>query len=295
MGDIGIGYLIYKYTREKLISYFYLFNPGVIYLSALWGQTESAVAFFALAGLMLLLRKEYIFSFWSIFTSLMIKATMLPLIPIVTAVSLRNKISLKQVALSLLFLFVGLFLLGWLFTDHNFIIWMLTSYKQKFMVGPLNLEYINLNAFNFWSLLLGLERISDKTLFLDLTLNHWAWILSLIFFVPIIFKLFKKRKVDIFFASLIIFYAAFMFLPRMHERYFYPVFVFFPLVLYKFHKFKKIYYLISFIFLINLYHWWPRPNIPIIFNFFDLELVERGLSLTNLASFAYLIWKYQLS
>jgi len=57
LGDIGIGYLIYKYTREKLISYFYLFNPGVIYLSALWGQTESAVAFFALAGLMLLLRK----------------------------------------------------------------------------------------------------------------------------------------------------------------------------------------------------------------------------------------------
>jgi hypothetical protein len=84
------------------------------------------------------------------------------------------------------------------------------------------------------------------------------------------------------------YFAAFMFLPKVHERYLYPVFVFFPLILIKFPRFTKIFIILSVVFFINLYHWWWMPRIEFLAILFDFEIVERGLSFVNLAIFAYL-------
>lgn len=286
LGDIGIGYLIYKLTKSKTLSSFYLFNPTVIYLSSVWGQTESFVGFFALLGLTFLIQRRYVKSTLSFFASFMIKATMLPLIVIAGVVLIRNRVRLRQILIILMILLVALFSVGYLFTDHAYISWIVNSYFSKFIVGPFNLGFINLNAFNFWGLVLGFERIPVSAYFLT------AWTMFLPILIFILYRFYRGQ--NIFFACLLISFASFLFLPKMHERYLYPVFIFFPIVLQKFPSLKKAFYILTFSFLINLYHWWWVPYIPSLVSFFDLELVERGLSLINLGVFSYLLWKYRL-
>ncbi len=286
-GDIGIGYLIYKFTKSKLFTSFYIFNPAVIYLSSVWGQTEAFVGFFGLLGLIIIMQKKYLKSTLSVFVSFMTKATMLPALPVLGVLALKNKIQPAQIIKVVVALLILLFTVGYLFTDHAYISWLVNSYISKFIVGPYNLGYLNLNAFNFWGLLLGFERISVQPYTL------LAWVIFLPFLSFILYKLYRGGNV--FFACLLVFFASFLFLPKMHERYMYPVFVFFPFVLHKFPKLKNIFFVLSLIFAINLYHWWWVPYIPTLVPFFDLELVERGSSFINLGAFSYLLWKYQLS
>lgn len=288
LSDIGIGYLIYKFTKKIKLACYYLFNPAVIYLSSVWGQTESFVAFFSLLGIILFLNKKYFRGFWSLFISFLTKASMLPSFPVIALLLIKEKIKPKKVLILIISLIVGVYLIGSMFTDHLPIWWMIRSYKDKFIVGPMNLPFINLNAFNFWGLVLGFGRISDKPYKLV------AWLISIFFFLVILWK-FRQKRTNVFFALVLIFFASFLFLPRMHERYLFPIFVFFPFLLYKFPGLKKVFFLLSGIYLINLYHWWWVPNISPLVAFFDLELVVRGLSAINMISFGYLLWKYQLS
>ncbi len=274
--DIGIGYLIYKVTKKKNLANYYLFNPVTIYLSSLWGQTESVVGLFALVATLSLLKKKYISAFWSMFVSLMIKATMLPLSVILILGALKDRIKLSKVVFLFVCLLFGLFILGFLFTDHAFVNWSVNSYVTKFITGAHSLEFLNLNAFNFWGLVFGIGRISDKP-YLWLT-----WGIASVFYIPVLIKFLKKG--DVFYAALLVFYTSFMFLPKMHERYLYPIFIFFPYVLWKLPKLRKVFYLISGVFLINLMHGWMIPD--------NIDLVMRGLSLVNIACFGYLIWNY---
>lgn len=288
LADIGIGVLIFNYTKSKKLAALYLFNPAVIYLSAVWGQTESFIALFALLGILLFLKKNYFQGFWCFFVSFLTKASMLPAFPVIALQSLKAKMKKQQVIILIICLLAGAYFVGSLFTDHLPIWWLIRNYKDKFIVGPLNLLFINLNAFNFWGLTLGLGQIPDAPYRLT------AWIISGVFFLVILNK-FRQKSTNIFFALAMIFFAAFMFLPRMHERYLFPIFVFFPFILAKFPKLTRVFYLLSGVFLFNLYHGWWIPNIPPLMYLLDLELVERGLSAVNLAAFGYLIWKYQSS
>lgn len=294
ISDIGIGYLIYKYTKKVKYAVFYLFNPAVIYLSSVWGQTESFVAFFGLLGIIKFLEKKYYSGFWSLFVSFLTKASLLPSFPVILIQAVKEKMKLKEIVMLAVFALAGVFLVGSIFTDGSAVTWMIESYRTKFMVGPFNLPYINLNAFNFWGLILGLDRISDKTEFLGIAYSLWAWIIAGSFFAVILNK-FRDKKTNIFFALTLVFTASFLFLPRMHERYLFPAFVFFPILVAKFPKLARAFVLLSAVFLINLYHWWWIPAIPPLMAFFDLELVVRGLSAVNLSVFGYLLWKYQLS
>ena len=83
-----------------------------------------------------------------------------------------------------------------------------------------------------------------------------------------------------------------MFFPRVHERYLYPAIALFPLLLVQKPKLKKIYFVASFIFFLNLYHWWWFPNIPPLVYLLDLEIVERVLSFANLTIFFLLFHDY---
>lgn len=288
ISDIVIGFVIYRVTKVKKLAAYYLFNPATIYLSSLWGQTESFVSLFLLVGVLLTLQKRYIKGLVGLFISFLTKASGLPAFPIIIMQALKNKISFKKITLLILLVLLGTYIVGYFFTDHAPIMWMIDSYKEKFIVGPANLPFINLNAFNFWGLLLGFDRISDKSY------SFVAWMIAIFFFLLVLNK-FRSKNTNIFFALVMIFFASFMFLPRMHERYLFPIFVFFPFLLYKFPKFKILFFALSGIFLINLYHWWWVPNIPILVSLFSLELVIRGLSLINLGIFGYLLWKYQSS
>lgn len=297
IADIGISILIYRFVKKlkgelsaKVFASFFLFNPAIIYVSSVWGQLDSIVSFFALASLLLLLEKNYTKSLSSYFVSIMTKATYVPLSIILFIQSIKNKISLKRLFILFGLLLFYLWLIGVIFIDKSYLFWTILTYVKKIIPGAVTLPYINLNAFNFWGLLFGLERIPDSQELFGLSLNLWGWLVFTPIALIIIHKFIKGR--NIFFSSLILFFAIFMFMPRVHERYFYPVFVFFPLVLFYYPKLKKYFYLLSGVFLLNLYHWWWVPNIPILAYFFDLEWVERFFSFLNFVVFGAILREY---
>ena len=297
LADIGIGYVIYKWIKgegneKKALSYstLFLFNPAIIYLSASWGQLDSVVGFFGLLAAVMILKKKYFSALASFFISIMIKATMVVSGPIFLLKSLQDKVSARKVLKVSLFSIILIWILGNLFIDKSPVIWLIKTYWVKIIPGAVTLPYINLNAFNFWGMILGLARVKEETVFLGFPLYLWAWSISIFFFIVVLWNFWKGK--DFFYALMLIFFVAFMFLPRVHERYLYPIFVFFPLVLIKYPKLTKIFLALSFTFLVNLYHWWWFPRIEPFIIFFDLETVERGLSLTNTIFFGILFKGY---
>ncbi len=297
IADLAIGYLIYKFVKRrsefggKVAASFYLFNPAVIYLSSSWGQIESLVGFFALASFLALISRKYLKSTISMVFSLMTKATMLPLLPIYFFEFFKTKPKFKQILIATTVVIFVLIIFGTLFTDHNYFIWTIRNYWKKFMFGPGNLHFINLNGFNFWGFLLGLHRISDKTMFLRVPLYAWGWILFLPFYLYI-FSLHVGRRKNIFFTLILISLSAFLFLPRMHERYLFPIFVFFPLLLFYIPKLRKYFYLLSGLYLLNLYHWWWFPRIEFLVNLLSLDFVERTLSFLVVFCFFAMLKEY---
>ena len=292
--DLGIGYIIFKYLKgvksestAKIYSSLFLFNPAVIYLSASWGQLESIVGFFGLVSALLIIKLKYISSFLSFFISVMIKVTMLPSSIILLGSALKTRIGKREV-LTIGATFLGLMLvINYIFIGVRPVSWLIFTYVKKFIPGAVTLPFINLNAFNFWGILFGLSPYLDSKLFLGISLYYWAWTIAVAFFALVFYKFIKGS--EIFFSLLILFFAAFMFMPRVHERYLYPVFVFFPIVLAYRKNLLRYFYLLSAIFFINLYHFWWFPRVNYLVYFLDLEIVERLLSVVNLTLFVLVL------
>ena len=336
IADLGISFLIYGFIKKlkgemsaKVVASYFLFNPAVIYLSSSWGQLDSIVSFFGLGAVILILRKRYWPSLSSYFVSIMIKATYVPLALVLGVKALKEKIGFRKLLGLGGVLLLYLFTVGAIFYDKSFVLWTINTYINKVLPGAVTLPYLNLNAYNFWGLILGLERIPDNTLYFGLSLKVWAWALTTIAVGLIILKFittFKKTPTfqvgnelnadmsssfrgnpalqsgedvikgkDIFFTFTVLYFALFMFMPRVHERYLYPVFVFFPLVLAILPKLKKYFFVLSGIFLLNLYHWWWFPKISGLVYILDLDFVERGLSFLNLILFGLILKKYLLN
>lgn len=295
--DLGIGFLIFEYLKgrkginiAKKYASFFLFNPAVIYLSASWGQLDSIVGFFGLASILYLLKSKYLFSFFSIFISIMTKVTFLPASIILLGRSLKDKIPIKEI-LTIIIAFLALMLIiNYIFIGIWPISWLITTYFKKFIPGAVTLPFININAFNFWGIFFGLTPFPDSSILFGLSLYQWGWIITLSFFSAIFYKFMKGS--EIFFALLIAFFTLFMFMPRVHERYLYPIFVFFPIVIAYRKKLTRVFYLLSIVFLINLYHFWWFPEVKYLMYFLDLEIVERLFSVTNLIIFLLLLKTY---
>jgi len=299
--DLGVGLLIYRWARKhmniakaKAVAGVYLFNPAVIYLSASWGQLDSVVSFFAIWALLSLVEKRYVSALWQIFISVMVKATYVPIGLVFLLISLRAKMGLKKAAVLGIFFVLGLYVVGYFFTDSNYIMWLVNMYWRKIIPGAVTLPFINLNAFNFWGLLLGLDRLPDNfEVIFGLTLNKFAWAMGFGFIFLVTY--WYWRGANLFFYILMLFYSIFMFFPRVHERYLFPVIAIFPFVLIAKLGFKKMYYLITAVFFLNLYHWWWFPRINALVYVLDLGFVERTLSLMNLVLFGTLLREYRKS
>ena len=293
--DMALGFLIFKFAKGKtkqpiIYASYFLLNPAIIYLSSSWGQFDSTVTLFALLTIVSLPNHKYFQALTYYFISIMTKATFVPITPILLIQSIKQRISLKTSLLLIFLVILYSYILGFFFIDKNPAIWLFNLYTRKIIQGAVTLPYINLNAFNFWGIVLGLERVEDNLQILRLSLKTWAYLISLPFLLLILRKFTKGA--ELIHTVIILYFTIFMFFPRVHERYLYPAIALFPLLLVQKPKLKKIYLVASFIFFLNLYHWWWFPNIPPLVFLLDLELVERLLSFANLTIFFLLFHRY---
>lgn len=255
ISDLMIGFLIYKIVRKKLseklanlAALFYIFNPGLIFNSAIWGQYDSLAILFLVSTVYFCIIKK----------SPAISAIFFSLACITKPQSL-------QLAPFLFFYFLKNFkLLQWVYSIAAFAVTAVILFIPFFPTNPLYGIYSVLtgstnlftcttcNALNFWGILGDWK--NDMDLFLNIPLLYWGFIM-LIGCLILIFNL-KKLKTDVFYFTLSIsMLAFFMLLTRMHERY---LAYFFPFLVLSFIFLKSkvlmgFYIFFSFIYLLNLY------------------------------------------
>src|SRR3989304_5770901 len=118
LADLGVSLLIYKFILEiskktkaaTLGLLFYLFNPVSIFLSSVWGQTDSLIAFMGLLSFYALYRGKIVLSLPLLFTSLYIKPNWGVFIPLYIFLLIVAKLKLENLIFSLFIIGFGAYL-----------------------------------------------------------------------------------------------------------------------------------------------------------------------------------------
>jgi len=287
--DLGLGFLIYKIvlslSRDKKKAFWamiaFLFNPIVIYNSAVWGQTDALVNLLAVFGAWSLFKKRYFLGIFSFLFSLYFKLSLIIWLPIIGLIIWRNK-DFKKAVLPLIISLMILIIFAIPFVHHgNVFSWLWYLYTNR--VLPRQGNMLSGNAFNFWNLIYGLDlSLSGDLIFLGLPAKIFGLVLTLMVFAFLLFLSLKKKAsfANFLFLMLIFAFAAFLFMTNMHERYLYPIFA--PLtILVALGSVKRIWlYLLSIIHLLNLYTLWWYPPIKSV----KILLEEGDFFLTRVLS-----------
>lgn len=253
--DLATGLLIYKIIKERLnvragniAASLYIFNPGLTFNSAVWGQYDSvAILLLVLSIYYCLIKKNP--ALCAVFFSLawITKPQSLTLVPFLLFFFLKN---FKPVQ--------------WLYALLAFMATAVVVFLPFFPSNPLyGIYFVNIgsanlftcttcNAFNFWGIL-GNWKV-DADLFLNISLLYWSLILlAVLLLVIFIFK--KTRGEILYFTISVSMLASFMLLTRMHERYltyFFP-FIILAAILLKSKILLTFYAFFSLVLLLNLY------------------------------------------
>jgi Gpi18-like mannosyltransferase len=297
IADTAIAYLIFllvKSLRNKIsaIKYaaLFLFLPPSWYLSSLWGQTESLFVLPLITSFYLMYKRYYKLAPLMFLISLMVKPTALLLTPIFLYWWLKRAETreiLWSAFMSMLF-----FILIHIPFNNDGLIWVFDLYRYNIREV---LGYLTANAFNIWGLIYGFSPVSDSLNIFGLSAFHWGLVLYLIFIVYM-FKNLSKLSINKVVSGLtLVSLFSFLFLTRMHERYYYLVFIFLGILSGFDGKVKKLYLLSSAVFLVNLYHFWWVPRVDILVNIFSNVFVEKILIVFNLYVFLILLRRYSAS
>ncbi|MBI3384808.1 NPCBM/NEW2 domain-containing protein [Candidatus Gottesmanbacteria bacterium] len=327
-------------TVGILAASLFLFNPVVIYNSSIWGQTDSIGALLVLLSFYFLITKRY--GLTAIFSavSLFMKTQTLVLLPLLyLGIFLQTK-SLSQLTKSL-----------WIFAGTAIVInlpFLATKTMDRVFDimynSQLYFPYVSMNAYNIWWLFFGRASSSfwDQNLIANLISFKTAGVLLFgaiyTLAIGLVIKTYVRRvtgrvrqladehwqdpsylTVSILTALTLISFAFFMLLTQMHERYIFPLFVFFPILLGVYYcssetrtnnsvnfsppiggsKNKNyflllsiIYFLLSVTTLINLHQVmimnYPDNTLPFLPNTFN-EPLTRAISFLNLLIFLILL------
>ena len=289
LADLGIAYLIYwmfKKKKKAKLGIFgatlFLFNPIIWYNSAVWGQTDAIINFFALLAFILLLERKLMWAVLALLTSFYIKASLLIFAPVFAIIALRQKYKLVEITKALV---VPLLIIGALtlpFSRGEPFGWLYELYRNKIFLQQL--QVITANAFNIWAGIAGIHEQPHTLMLGALTYQAWGLVLfgiSLIYPLYLVYK--KQDYKSVFWALAIISFASFMLLTNMHERYLYPLFPFFTILVVFDKKLLPLYWGVSGLSLVNLYNFWWTPKIQWLIDLLSAgdRLLPRILGFVN--------------
>lgn len=196
---------------------FIMFNPALIFNSAIWGQIDSVLTLFLLCSIIFFIQRRTVFS--SVFFSVgfLIKPQAIS-IALMFVIDLIKNFTLKKLIKLLL---PGSFIatvLTWPFFPSN----PLYNLLVKILHGGSEYPFTSLNAYNLWGIV-GFW-IPNNISFNGLSYQVWGYILLGIYWIIIGYLNYKKKFTTL---SLVTYSTlSFFFLPTMvHERYLYPALV----------------------------------------------------------------------
>ncbi len=301
IADIGVSYLIFSYLSKKgkmktalIITTLWLFNPVVIYNSTVWGQTDSTVNFFGLASVLSLLAGNLAVATLLFTLGFLYKGSLLIFIPIILVYCLKKKFTLKVYVKAIVLSLGVVFLISFPFHPYlDFPLWFVNLYKERIIPGEIG--YLTANAFNFWWLI-NPGKVLDSTKYLFFTARVWGMLITFFLIGFISFRFYKNPKEEkIFFYLSLVAWLSFLFMTRMHERYLYPFFPystilvgFYPITIW-------VYISVSIVHLLNLYHLFWQPEIPVLIDSYNNEWFPKILSVFILFLFLSYVCLVKLS
>jgi len=285
--DLGIAYLIYKICiklKNKSAGYFgaliFLLNPVVWYNSAVWGQTDAVINFFALLSFFLLTRKKIILAAIFLAICLYIKISLIIFLPLFAIYIFKQRYSFTKLIVAITAPSIGLLIVTLLFSYPNEpLSWLIEVYKVNVLGNQL--QVITANAFNIWAFLTGIREQSHNLLFGPLSARDWGYFLFAFAYLPLLYKLWRNpvEKTAVWVFAITAF-SSWMLLTNMHERYLYPLYPYFAILVALNRTLLPLYLGISGINLVNLYNLWWVPNVE----FFRNSLTALNGALTRFLS-----------
>lgn len=321
LSDLGIGWLIYilisnlefgiwKTGKSSiqprnlplLASTFFLFNPAVIYNSSIWGQTDSLSAFLILLAFYCVFKNRYFLFAILAAINVFLKVQSLPFMGLAFIVIMK-KAGTSNALKSIIPSIPTIFLIN------------LPHILKHNLAAPIGVvinslgyfPYASLNAYNLhWLLIKGSsDHYLDSQLVFGLISHKLLGSLLFITFVAILVRHLWKSLTPIpgfsfpelttlFTVSLLTIFASFLFMTEIHERYFFPIYMFGTILVAVNLLKPKLYFLLSISGLLNLHlvmiQNYPENNLP-IFNFLEIYRIPISLvlSLMNLLIFLAVI------
>lgn len=277
LADLGTAVLIFKILEKRVSSKIalaavaiYLFNPALIFNTAVWGQIDSVLTFFLLASTYFLIESEKpILASFAIALSFLIKPQTIALLPIF-GFYLYQKFGFKNLLKSATASLILIFGLSLPFFTTNPIL----GIPAMFLRMSADYPYTSLFAFNFWWLAGGWK--PDSAVNFLVSDQAWGVILWIVSQIIILFWLAKNRRKEDFYLAATFSLLAFFVLPtRVHERYLFPFFPYGLIAAAIFGSFFwLIYGILTLIHFSNLYFVYTYYN-P---NFLKIEVVSQLIS-----------------
>lgn len=302
--DGALAVLIYLFARKiapqkkkvgLIAASFVLFNPVFFYNSAFWGQIDVIPLFFVLWAYYLMEYSKRPFLSALVFTaSLAFKPTTLIFIPMY-ALFYYQKFKLKQTLIAGV-LSVAFFWASFLpFLSNISIVKPFQLYWAN-IIQAQSLPYVTNGAFNAWLFIVRFEDAVKDTMPFILGFSYRVVGYAVVggLSLGILYKAMrmKEKTKGFLISSFLIAFASFLFLTKMHERYFMLPLPFLILMYVKDELLKKWIYVLSFLAFINLYHSWAVPFIKPVFDIIDTPLTYIVLSACAVIVFFLLIVRF---
>lgn len=306
IGDLGLGILIYQLVRALtgkvrqayLAAAFYIFNPVSIFLSGVWGQTDSLVSFFGLASFFTLWLGKVWLSIPLLFLSFYIKPNWGILIPLYLFLLILKKPKVKDIALGLVISFVLFWVTTSPFAKGNVFSFSNWLWRERLLPTATVAHKASVSAFNLHSILLTIDKNLDTDSYLGISVNVWGYI-SFLLINLLTFRYIKRQKVSLNSVILGLFsvgFGSYLFLTNMLERYFFASFV--PMIILIFTSPSLMLWgiLINIAVFANILHAFFRRTWGGLADLFGANnfLLVRIFSLINLTSWVFLLRRLKL-
>lgn len=255
IADVINGFLIFQILKGRVAirsafrtAVFYVFNPVVIFVSAVWGQVDAIITMMMLLISLTVLLNWLIPAATLTAAAMLVKPQGLFMIPLVFF-SMWFKTPIKQWPIAILAgvatVWLGVLPATWTKLSGFANIGM-NLYVPAFIVQPFfwlqtqmrstgdNYPYSTVNAFNIWMLPPPNETWKpDNRILFFLPHHTWGIILLLIAFGLVAWYLYKNRHTvsafPYFLAGSVMLTSYYMLPTRMHERYIFPAIAFLAL------------------------------------------------------------------
>lgn len=256
-----------------------LFNPALIFLSALWGQVDVLPLAFIVWSFYFLFKKSYRTSVFLLCLALLTKQTAILAVPFYLLFFI-NKLTMRKVVESLVIIYLTFVIIYLPFQKTLFDkIFPFVTYSKTALLFSSN--KVSMHAYNFW------QMISPGTNDNNVRLAAQIIVGSFLFFI--IYRLWRKKhemdKVITGFSVFALF--SFMFLTRMHERHLAVVIPFFLIASVLNFRFYWIFVFETIYFLINMYAAWPIPQIEFLRITFNSQTMVNILIIMQLGMLFY--------